>query len=71
MAIPESFGHEQTRLADAVRLGFSALRYTQALLSASPQVETHEWILGARRFHTKIVGEPAGGVSVQIETTLQ
>lgn len=53
------------------RQGFIALGYTQALLSASPQAETHEWILGARRFHTKIVGEPAGGVSVQIETTLQ
>jgi hypothetical protein len=51
--------------------GFTALGYTQELQSATPDVETHAWTLGKQRYLAKIVREPKGMVSVDIETTLK
>jgi len=51
--------------------GFTALGYTQELQSASPEAETHAWIKGKQRYLAKIVSEPKGMVSVDIETALQ
>lgn len=51
--------------------GFAALGYTQELQSASPEAETHAWSKGKQRYLAKIVSEPKGMVSVEIETTLQ
>jgi len=50
--------------------GFTALGYTQELQSATPEAETHAWTKGKDRYVTKIVREPKGMVSVDIETTL-
>jgi hypothetical protein len=51
--------------------GFTALGYTQELQSATPEAETRIWIKGNQRYLAKIVSEPKGMVSVDIETTLQ
>lgn len=50
--------------------GFAALGYSQELQSATPEAETHVWTKGPQRFLAKIISTPKGGVSVQIETTL-
>ncbi|MCU0933478.1 MAG: hypothetical protein MUE86_03335 [Thiobacillaceae bacterium] len=51
--------------------GFAKLGYTQELQSATPEAETHAWVKGKQRYLAKIVSEPRGMVSVDIETTLQ
>ena len=51
--------------------GFTDLGYTQELQSATPVAETHAWIKGTQRYLAKIVSEPKGMVSVDIETTLK
>jgi hypothetical protein len=50
--------------------GFTALGYTQELQSATPEAETHAWIKGNQHYLAKIVSQPKGMVSVDIETTL-
>lgn len=51
--------------------GFASLGYTQELHSASPEAETHAWSKGNKRYLAKIVSEPKGMVSVDIETTVE
>jgi hypothetical protein len=51
--------------------GFVSRGFAQELQSAAPEAETHAWTKGGQRYLAKIVGEPKGVVSVQIETTLE
>lgn len=51
--------------------GFASQGYTQELQSAVREAETHAWVKGKQRFLAKIVGQPKGVVSVQIETTVE
>jgi len=51
--------------------GFAAQGYKQELQSATPEAEIHAWIKGKQRYLAKIVSQPKGAVSVDIETTLQ
>lgn len=51
--------------------GFASLGYARELQSATPEVETHAWIKGKKRYVAKIASQPKGMVYVDIETTLE
>jgi hypothetical protein len=51
--------------------GFAAQGYTQVPQSASPSGETHEYSKGRERILVKVARKPEGGVSVQLDISLQ
>lgn len=50
--------------------GFVTLGFTQNVLSATPQAESHEYQKGSERFVLKVAKKTKGNVSVRIDTHL-